>query len=86
MITKSIPRPSGTKSFVQTWYSATARQQEPALCCPVRYRSEYLKVIPKEISSLSNLARPFARRRPHVSIAAVPNTGTHGKRKAWRTM
>lgn len=49
MITKSIPRRSGTEFSVQTRYSAAAREQEPSLCCPVRYRSEYLKLIPEEI-------------------------------------
>ncbi len=30
-------------------YAAGAKEQEPALCCPVDYDPEYLKVIPKEV-------------------------------------
>jgi SAM-dependent methyltransferase len=49
MIANSIPRRSGAEFSVQTRYSAAAREPEPSLCCPVRYRSEYLQVIPEEI-------------------------------------
>ena len=30
-------------------YAAASRQVEPALCCPVQYAGEYLKVVPQEI-------------------------------------
>ncbi len=37
------------ESSVADRYSAAAKAQEPALCCPVQYRPEYLDIIPKEI-------------------------------------
>lgn len=49
MITKMSPGRSIAESSVQSRYSSAAREREPALCCPVRYRSEYLDVIPAEI-------------------------------------
>ena len=30
-------------------YSAAAEEREPALCCPVQYRREYLDAVPQEI-------------------------------------
>jgi len=30
-------------------YSAGAKKREDSLCCPVSYRPEYLKIIPKEV-------------------------------------
>jgi ubiquinone/menaquinone biosynthesis C-methylase UbiE len=49
MITGMSPGRSIAESSVQSRYSSAAREREPALCCPVRYRSEYLDVIPTEI-------------------------------------
>lgn len=34
---------------VKERYSAASEQQEPALCCPVNYETEYLKVLPQEL-------------------------------------
>src|SRR5687767_5278629 len=34
---------------VKERYSAAAKAQDAALCCPVTYNQDYLKVIPKEI-------------------------------------
>src|SRR5260370_10753595 len=34
---------------VRERYSAGAKQKQAALCCPVSYDSDYLKVIPEEI-------------------------------------
>jgi len=49
MITNTLPGRNGREASVHTRYAAAASQTEPALCCPVRYSQEYLKVIPKEI-------------------------------------
>ena len=38
-----------TESAVKDRYAAGAKAQEPALCCPVVYDPEYLKVIPDEV-------------------------------------
>jgi len=40
---------NGRETAVAKRYSAAARGKEPALCCPVQYRREYLQAIPKEI-------------------------------------
>jgi SAM-dependent methyltransferase len=37
------------ESAVKQRYGAGARQAEAALCCPVEYRTEYLKAIPREV-------------------------------------
>ncbi|GAB4133713.1 MAG: methyltransferase domain-containing protein [Thermogutta sp.] len=39
----------GLEVSVAKRYSAAARATEPALCCPVQYRSEFLEAIPQEI-------------------------------------
>ena len=49
MIAEVSPGRSSAESSVQSRYSSAAREREPSLCCPVRYRSEYLDVIPAEI-------------------------------------
>ncbi len=38
-----------TKRAVRERYSAAAHQREAALCCPVDYDTQYLKVIPEEV-------------------------------------
>ncbi|MEM7457046.1 MAG: methyltransferase domain-containing protein [Planctomycetota bacterium] len=38
-----------TDQFVKERYSAASQAQEQALCCPVVYDTQYLKVIPEEI-------------------------------------
>ncbi|QGJ70578.1 Arsenite S-adenosylmethyltransferase [Planctomycetales bacterium 10988] len=38
-----------TEAAVQQRYSQGAQAREEALCCPVQYNTEYLKVIPQEI-------------------------------------
>lgn len=38
-----------TEKAVQERYAAASQAQEPALCCPVNYNPEYLKVIPAEV-------------------------------------
>tara|TARA_R110002096_G_scaffold386921_1_gene581076 strand:+ start:9913 stop:11109 length:1197 start_codon:yes stop_codon:yes gene_type:complete len=38
-----------TESSVKERYAAGAQAQEPALCCPVDYDPQYLKVIPTEV-------------------------------------
>ena len=38
-----------TVSAVEERYSAAAEQREAALCCPVDYDANYLKVIPNEV-------------------------------------
>ncbi|MGQ9821991.1 MAG: methyltransferase domain-containing protein [Thermogutta sp.] len=40
---------NGQEAAVAQRYSAAAEAKEPALCCPVQYRQEYLKAIPDEI-------------------------------------
>ena len=40
---------NGREAAVAKRYSAAAREREPALCCPVQYRREYLQAIPEEI-------------------------------------
>lgn len=37
------------ESTVKERYSAAAKQSEAALCCPVEYAPEYLKIIPQEV-------------------------------------
>ncbi|MEM6886174.1 MAG: methyltransferase domain-containing protein [Verrucomicrobiota bacterium] len=37
------------ETSVKERYGAAAQAQEPALCCPVEYNREYLKVIPDEV-------------------------------------
>ncbi|MCX7389085.1 MAG: methyltransferase domain-containing protein [Planctomycetota bacterium] len=38
-----------TEASVYERYAAASRQVEPALCCPVQYAGQYLKVVPQEI-------------------------------------
>lgn len=38
------------ESIVRERYGAAATGKEEALCCPVEYNPEYLKIIPDEIS------------------------------------
>jgi SAM-dependent methyltransferase len=40
---------NGRESTVAKRYSAAAQEREPALCCPVQYRQEYLDAIPGEL-------------------------------------
>ncbi len=48
---RSDPRTydSNTESAVRERYSAAARAKEAALCCPVDYDPQYLKLIPQEV-------------------------------------
>jgi ubiquinone/menaquinone biosynthesis C-methylase UbiE len=48
---RSDPRASdsNTESAVRERYSAAARAKETALCCPVDYDPQYLKLIPQEV-------------------------------------
>lgn len=41
--------PMKAESAVKERYAAGAKAQEPALCCPVEYNREFLKVIPPEV-------------------------------------
>ncbi len=43
------PSHTDREAAVAQRYAAAAGAQEPALCCPVPYRREYLEVIPDEI-------------------------------------
>ena len=45
-VTKSLPI---AEQSVYNRYAAAAKSVEPALCCPVEYSPEYLKVIPQEV-------------------------------------
>ena len=38
-----------TESIVKDRYSAGAKEREAALCCPVNYNPEFLKIIPQEV-------------------------------------
>ena len=38
-----------TEASVYDRYAAASQQVEPALCCPVQYAGQYLKVVPQEI-------------------------------------
>lgn len=40
---------NGREAAVAKRYSAAAKAKEPALCCPVQYRREYLQAIPEEL-------------------------------------
>lgn len=40
---------AGVEGAVRERYSAASQQLEPALCCPVSYDAEYLKVLPAEL-------------------------------------
>lgn len=40
---------NGREAAMAKRYSAAAKAKEPALCCPVQYRREYLQVIPEEL-------------------------------------
>jgi arsenite methyltransferase len=40
---------TGSEASVYSRYASAAQQVEPALCCPVEYNPEYLKVIPQEV-------------------------------------
>ena len=37
------------ESAVRERYEAAANEKEPALCCPVEYNPEFLKILPAEI-------------------------------------
>lgn len=39
----------GSEASVYRRYAAAAREQEPALCCPVEYQPQWLTVIPAEV-------------------------------------
>src|SRR5688572_8617575 len=41
--------PLHIETAVRSRYSAAANQRVEALCCPVDYKAEYLKVIPAEV-------------------------------------
>ncbi len=41
--------PLAVETAVKERYAAGAKAQEPALCCPIDYDPQYLKVIPKEV-------------------------------------
>ena len=43
------PTPLDIEQAVKERYSAASEQQEAALCCPVDYETEYLKVLPQEL-------------------------------------
>jgi len=40
---------ASTEASVYDRYAAASKQVEPALCCPVQYSGQYLKVVPQEI-------------------------------------
>lgn len=46
---KTEPLPVRPEAAVKARYSAAAHAPEAALCCPVEYEPEYLKVIPQEV-------------------------------------
>jgi ubiquinone/menaquinone biosynthesis C-methylase UbiE len=45
----STTSPTDITNAVRERYSAGAQQKEAALCCPVNYDAQYLKVIPQEV-------------------------------------
>ncbi len=45
----SHPASPGTETSVKERYAAAAKVREAALCCPVDYNQEFLKVIPEEV-------------------------------------
>lgn len=45
----SLQTPLNVDSAVRDRYSAAAQEREEALCCPVSYNQEFLKIIPQEI-------------------------------------
>jgi SAM-dependent methyltransferase len=49
MSTQTTSERDGYEASVHARYSAAARQREQSLCCPVRYRRDYLDAIPVEI-------------------------------------
>ena len=49
MNTKTKDLDHTTDESVRQRYSAASQQAEPALCCPVTYDTQYLKVIPQEV-------------------------------------
>ncbi len=49
MTPTTSPAPTDREAAVAQRYAAAAGAQEPALCCPVQYRREYLEAIPEEI-------------------------------------
>lgn len=44
-----MSKPASTQTAVRERYAAGAQAQEAALCCPVDYDPQYLKVIPQEV-------------------------------------
>ncbi|MDA1229497.1 MAG: methyltransferase domain-containing protein [Planctomycetota bacterium] len=52
-MTASLNIHTGSKESAETSvydrYAAASKQVEPALCCPVQYTGQYLKVVPQEI-------------------------------------
>ncbi len=44
-----MSKPASTQTAVRQRYAAGAQAQEAALCCPVDYDPQYLKVIPQEV-------------------------------------
>ena len=49
MTDATAPSRNDREANVARRYSAAAQAQEPSLCCPVRYRREFLDVVPREI-------------------------------------
>ena len=49
MSTATSTTPLRAESAVKQRYAAAARAPEAALCCPVEYNADYLKVIPPEV-------------------------------------
>ena len=49
MDTKPNPTPVTSESAVASRYAAAAKAPEAALCCPVEYNRELLKIIPQEV-------------------------------------
>ena len=49
MSTSTDPESLNVDEAVRNRYGAAAEAAEPALCCPVSYDTQYLKVIPEEI-------------------------------------
>ena len=52
-----------TQSSVEARYADAAHQAEAALCCPVDYDPQYLKVIPQEVIE-------------KITVAAIPRNGS----------
>jgi len=56
------------ETIVRERYAAGTKSPEAKLCCPVNYESEYLEVIPREVTESDyGCGDPFTKRRPTVS-------------------